>query len=826
MIIIWRNDKGMTSKMKRLIFGSAIAVSVFANIGASCIQSPIYGAPRRAILPERSLTFFVATTGSDDGPGTLRRPFATISRAQAAVRSEHGMGPVTVNIRAGVYYLSQPLEFTGADSDDIASPVTFQGYLNERPVLSAGMPLHLHWTVYKNGIYQAALPARWPTVPDIDQLFINGEAQHMARYPNYDPTDVIYHGTASDVLSPDRVKTWSNPEGGYVHGLHQNMWGSLDYRITGSDGQGNLTLEGGWQNNRPAGMSSRYRFVENVFEELDAPGEWYLNRQTRTLYVMPPAGVSLQNAVITGTTSSSLVEFRGTAASPVSNITMKNLEFTQTSRTFMLTKEPLLRSDWRIYRGGVVFFTDAENCAVQNCDFTDVGGNAVFLSGYNRRVKVADCNINRAGASGICFVGNPDAVRSPLFQYDQSQPESSIDTSPGPATSDYPAECIAQDDLITQIGEIEKQAAGVEIDMARDITVSHCSIYDVPRSGINIGDGCWGGHVIADNDVFDTVKESGDHGSFNSWGRDRYWMPDRNEMNRITAKHPDWFKLDAAAPITLRNNRWVCRHGWDIDLDDGSSNYVIENNLCLGGGIKNREGAYRDVENNVLVDSTFHSHVWFVNSNDIFAHNIVMRPYQPIGMPPVWGSEIDFNLLPSSAELAKQQLAGRDRNSLAGDPEFVSPATGNFQVRETSPAIRVGFKNFPMDQFGVTSPRLRAHAKNGFDYALTTSTASSAVQQDAVAQLFAGATVQNVSTMAQQSAAGLPEIRGVMVMAAPAGSLASTMGLKNLDVIWAVDGSPVSTMSSLMRELSDGKTHSITIYRNQATVMISYSPQR
>jgi hypothetical protein len=48
--------------------------------------------------------------------------------------------------------------------------------------------------------------------------------------------------------------------------------------------------------------------------------------------------------------------------------------------------------------------------------------------------------------------------------------------------------------------------------------------------------------------------------------------------------------LDVVKPIMLANNRWRCDHGWDIDLDDGSSNYIITNNLCLRGGIKNREG--------------------------------------------------------------------------------------------------------------------------------------------------------------------------------------------------------------------------------------------
>ena len=50
----------------------------------------------------------------------------------------------------------------------------------------------------------------------------------------------------------------------------------------------------------------------------------------------------------------------------------------------------------------------------------------------------------------------------------------------------------------------------------------------------------------------------------------------------------------------LHNNRWRCDHGWDIDLDDGSSNYHIYNNLCLNGGIKNPRRIQRTVENNII----------------------------------------------------------------------------------------------------------------------------------------------------------------------------------------------------------------------------------
>ena len=188
-----------------------------------------------------------------------------------------------------------------------------------------------------------------------------------------------------------------------------------------------------------------------------------------------------------------------------------------------------------------------------------------------------------------------------------------------------------EDCLIYRTGRFEKQTAPIQISMAMSITVRHCSIYDVPRAGINICDGCWGGHTIEYCDVFDTVKETGDHGSFNSWGRDRYWLPSTGATSNRVAANPDLPLLDVIKPITLANSRWRCDHGWDIDLDDGSSNYHIFNNLLLNGGLKNREGYNRTVENNIILgdrDGSFHPHVWYNNSHDIFRNNIVSTDLQ------------------------------------------------------------------------------------------------------------------------------------------------------------------------------------------------------
>lgn len=82
-----------------------------------------------------------------------------------------------------------------------------------------------------------------------------------------------------------------------------------------------------------------------------------------------------------------------------------------------------------------------------------------------------------------------------------------------------------EDNLIHDIGLVEKQVAGIQIQVAREINVRHNTIYRVPRAAINIGDGSFGGHVIEYNDAFATVLETSDHGAFNSWGRDRFWHP-------------------------------------------------------------------------------------------------------------------------------------------------------------------------------------------------------------------------------------------------------------------------------------------------------------
>jgi hypothetical protein len=746
----------------------------------------------------------VRTTGSDSNSGSVAQPLRTLDGARLAARKFAGEH-VIVRFDSGVYRLKKPVQFSEKDSGD----VTYEASPRASVVFCGSQAFKPQWSRYKGKILKCATPADF----DTDQLFINGERQVLARYPNEDLAIRIFHGYAKDAISPERVARWSDPAGGFLHAMHAQMWGDFHYRILGKDDEGKLRLEGGWQNNRRMGMHDEYRFVEGIFEELDAPGEWYLNRKTRTLYYYPRPGMDLANCVVEGPRVSSLLEFQG-----AHGIKLRGFTFRHTLRTFMANREPLLRSDWTIYRGGAVHFKGSSDCVLEDCTLESLGGNAIFVDGKNRRLGIRGCRIENIGANGICFVGDPSAVRSPLFEYNERQSYQGIDKAPGPKSEEYPSDCLVEDCLIDRTGAVEKQTAGIEISMSRRITVRHCSIYQVPRAGINIGDGCWGGHLIEGCDVFDTVLETGDHGSFNSWGRDRYWGLTDLDMN--LGIRPDLAALDTVEPIVIRNNRWRCDHGWDIDLDDGSSRYIIQNNLCLNGGIKNREGYGRDVENNIVVGNSFHPHVWFQHSGDIFRRNIVFTPYRPIGVTAPWGKEIDLNLLhvaglqrPRPAtELAQQ--SGRDPNSLAGDARFEDPVHGDYRVLPGSPALLLGFRNFPMNNFGVRIPALRAMARH--PQFVPVIEGQSIPTHDTA---WFGGRIKDLVDPGDVSATGSSANAGVLLAEAPLDSAAARMGLQSLDVIKEVDGTPVKSVEELVKI---GRSHPriLTIWREQRIVTV------
>ena len=769
---------------------------------------------------------YVSPSGRDSNSGTKEgRPLASLAAARDAARSVAGKQAVTVHVADGVYYLPETLVFTPADSGTKKNPIVYRADHEGGAVLSGGLKLNLDWKPYKDGIFQAKTPAGLA----IDQLFINGKKQLMARYPNYDAAKKTapYQGYAADAFSKERAAKWADPAGGYIHAMHASQWGGYQYLITGKDANGEVTYVGGWQNNRPGPMHKEFRMVENIFEELDAPGEWFHNAKTSTLYYKPDAGTDLSTATVEVVRLKHLIEFQGSEQSPVQFITLQGFVIPHAARTFMETKEPLLRSDWTIYRGGAFMLTGTEDVQILDCEFDQVGGNAIFVNNYNRRTLIKGCHIHDAGASGVCFIGDPDAVRNPLFQYGERNDLATMDRTPGPKTDNYPALGIVEDCLIHGIGRVERQPAGIVIDMASEITVRDCSIYDCARAGINIGDGCWGGHLIERCDVFDTVMETHDHGSFNSWGRDRYWRADQATSQRAVDAEPNLPFLDAVKTTTIRDSRWRCDHGWDIDLDDGSGNYDIYNNLLLNSGLKLREGFRRHVWNNIVPFGSLHPHVWFQRSKDQVYANIFANAHRPARMstPYTDGTMVDCNLFISRDQRILTQSAklGWDKHSVLGDPMFIDPDHGDFRVKEGSPALKLGFHNFPMDQFGVKKPSLKAMAGTPVIPELrtkavaTSSTKAVPVLQNAI---WLGARLHALEGD-EFSAYGVNMADGgVALDEVPQKSEAAKAGLKRGDLVQAVNGRKVSNSDRLFRVLAKAGSAplKLKVVRNQKTM--------
>lgn len=336
---------------RRTRAGCPSALAVYAVVSALAISTAALSDQASQRVGASGLTFYVSPSGSDRAAGGREDPFATLARARDAARAvrPRATGPVTIVVRDGTYFLSEPLVLGPEDSGTEKAPLVIRAAEGANPVISGGVALQLAWEPYRDNIMKARVP---PAVDEarLDQLFVDGVQQRQARYPNYDPAAKYFNGTSPEAISPARVRSWRDPVGGYLHALHEGMWGSKHYRISGVE-DGSLKLQGGWQENRAGGWDPVFRggyhqkhlFVENIFEELDAPGEWYFDRKSRTLYLHPMPGVELSRAAVVAGGLLELVVLDGSAERPIRHVRLEGLSFQHTRRIFMEPYERLLR---------------------------------------------------------------------------------------------------------------------------------------------------------------------------------------------------------------------------------------------------------------------------------------------------------------------------------------------------------------------------------------------------------------------------------------------------------------------------------------------------
>jgi len=490
-------------------------------------------------LASEETTFYVSPRGNDNHDGSAASPFATLPRAQRAIREKKsGSVPVKVVLLEGTYYLDTPLTFGPEDSGAEATPVVYAAEPGRRVTVSGGRRLTCQWVQYKNGIMMAKVPKGL----DFTQLFVDGKRQIRARYPNYDASvpgksgyiqaaGPIPAGIPNPYAGPDEDMTfstqaprgirfdpstfskqkWADLQDAEIHIFQAAYWGNLHWKIKGIDfgnnsiwfGDGGQQIGAKWSKNPAVLNQKSLFFIDNVFEELDAPGEWFLDKKKNLLYYYPEPETNLQDAVVEVPVLEQAIRFVGTQENPVRNISLQGFRIAHTKTTYLKPYDVPSLSDWAIHRGGTVFAEGTRDCSIEDCWFDAIGGNGVFVNNYNRGFSILGCKFTESGDSAMCFVGDLEKTTGTQLA--------------------FPYECQASNNLVHDCGVFGKQIAGVYISRAKRITASHNLMYNLPRAGICIGDGTWGGHIIEYNQTHDTVRETSDHGPFNAWGRDRGW---------------------------------------------------------------------------------------------------------------------------------------------------------------------------------------------------------------------------------------------------------------------------------------------------------------
>lgn len=766
------------------------------------------------------LLIYIAPDGKDDWEGTLERPFASLYRSIQEVRKEaSSISCAKILIRGGSYYLEKPVLITKETTGGGDIPLVIENYDNEKVIITGAGPIDLQWVCYQDGIYQANIgPGR-----KIDGLYVNGNRKIMARYPNYEEGKVL-GGFAEDALSEERTAGWKNPRGGYIRALHHAEWGGNSYLITGKTKDNQLLYEWVGDNNRGSSMHVVKRMVENIFEELDAPCEWYYNTNSGILYYYPENETELSQAECEIVTTEEFLHIKGKSwDKPVANVHIRGIHFNRTHRTmFTRPYERPLRGDWGIVRGGAVFMENAEKIRIEDCTFEDMGGNAIMMSGYQKDNQVSNCDFCHIGATGVLIAGKLCAVRN-ASTYDGENHQTKIrDFLPGPASEDYPREIMISDNYFYDIGNYEKQTAAVCMSISESVSVLKNTVHHTSRAGINVHDGTFGGHVIEGNDLFDCVTETADHGPINCWGRDRYWsVPQHDAMGYFGKDKRAFALLDAWKTTVIRGNRVYATYAFGIDIDDGASNYDICNNLCIGVGIKLRDGFDRRVHNNVLIGSNFEHHMSFAYNHDLIYCNIVCSPKicNNVCINEEATTFYSFNTYWNMGHEIKN-LPQPDYKSIISDPGFVNFKEGNYEISGDSHALSQGFLKFPMSDkdFGrVDCPKPPA-----FVYV-------EGVEEEETEQFY-DVRLSNITGEGMRSAAGLPDLYGVFILDRDVLGIFCKLGLPIGvgDVIRKIEGKEIQCIQDFRKAFGEIPLNipvRIEIYRSQKPMILTFIKQ-
>jgi len=334
--------------------------------------------------------------------------------------------------------------------------------------------------------------------------------------------------------------------------------------------------------------------INGVFEELDFPGEYYFNYTTRQLYffynvsVLPPGQAPLPPLsppppalVLVAPQLEVFFNLSGSASAPVVDVAFAGLGFRDQREAMLEAWVIPSGGDWALRRAGAVYLDGTERVSVTGCAFVRTDGNAILLSGYNRNATISANSFEWTGMSAVALIGDCD------------QDDCTMGT--------MPMGTVMASNVVREVGVVEKQSSALFIGKSALTRVEGNIFYNGPRAFINVNDAGGGGHNFTQNAIWNSCRESGDHGPLNSWNR-------MAMATRIRTQGGD--ATYAAADTETHRNYVDAGYGGSqaFDNDDGSAFMVTHDNFFLhSDGFKMDYGGH---------DSAFHDNVVVVRRYD------------------------------------------------------------------------------------------------------------------------------------------------------------------------------------------------------------------
>ncbi len=499
-----------------------------------------------------------------------------------AMRADGITEKITVWIAGGDYFLDSTLVFDSSDAEN----VVYRAMPNETVNFTGAINIDSWAEDTQNGV--RVFTAEIPEGISFDAVTKDGTTLPKTRYPEagyltvetedhsdalFTPENALWEYTLADKAfignssyNPSEIK---NVENTVVRILH--YWVNDLHYLTEYDAKTNK-----YYLSNPTGMTiktgDRYYF-ENIYTELDSPGEWYFDKAESKLYYVPQPGDTVENTVVNACVNDKLVLISG-----VNNIEFFGITFCDTNFSY---PEAIEEVSWLGNYGirfpqaeydveAAVEITQAQNINFTNCNFYNIGNSAIKFNKLVKNSAVTSCHFKNIGGTGV-YIHGFNAVEDERITESIS----------------------VIDNKIESYGRNWQSAIGVFITHARNCTIQNNEITDGYYTAISVG-WVWGydysvtgGNIIKDNLIYNIGQGwLSDMGGIYTLGEQTGTVVSGNVIHDVAADPNDGGY-----------------GGWGLYFDEGSANIVAEYNLIYSCGSNSFHQHYG--KDNILRNNIF-----------------------------------------------------------------------------------------------------------------------------------------------------------------------------------------------------------------------------